>query len=439
MCSCSSTPCGCLTPNIPRGPRGFSGEPGPAPSFTVGTVTALPAGSTPVFDITGTSPNLTIDIGLVTGDTGPAGAAGANGTNGQNGINSFTSLVASFTQPSPGSMVTITVANSSWMSLGSWVYISGGGWYVVASNPLSGSQIIVRNPGAADLAAVWPGGPTSVPQNTAAGTVITSTGFSSQVQPSGPPGIKGTPGTGGVAGLPGVIQVVNAIPTSAPPPNEVFKIYTDSPTTPTVITGYSWNGLAWVATANLTPAAGTKIVSTAGDPNVTLPAGTVVGDYAIRTDVPSIYVKTTVSTWTLQVTLTNTFQQVATQSGGDMGTVPLSTQAVVGFVPFTDTHSAPGTYTIDLQYQGTHVDANKNIDLDWDDVTFSDSAVWEFQLTNSDPSSINITYAATRWAKATGLTEPATLAAGATQMFVLRKNVAGDRLIIEDTFVVANI
>lgn len=432
MCSCSSTPCGCLPPNIPRGPRGYAGEPGPAPNITVGTVTALPAGSSPVFDITGTSPNLVIDVGLVTGDTGPAGAAGANGTNGQP---SYTTLTANFTQPNLNTSTVVQVGTTSWMAVGEWIFISGGGYYRIAAIT-SPTVVQIANPGSVL------GFPAGVPGNAAVGSTVSTTGALAQVTPGGIPGIAGADGTIGPQGPQGpssIIEVVYTIPTAAPAAGQEFKIYTDSPTTPTVITGYNWNGTTWAATANLTPAAGTKIVSTAGDPNVTLPAGTVVGDYAIRTDVPGIYVKTTVSTWTLQVTLTNTFQQVATQSGGDMGTVPLSTQAVVGFVPFTDTHSAPGTYTIDLQYQGTHVAANKNIDLDWDDVTFSDSAVWEFQLTNSDPSSINITYAATRWAKATGLTEPATLAAGATQMFVLRKNVTGDRLIIEDTFVVANI
>ena len=437
MCSCSSTPCGCLTPNIPRGPRGYAGEPGPAPNITVGEVTALPAGSTPTFEISGTSPNLVIDVGLVTGNTGPIGAAGANG---QDATELFTSLVT-VQVPSLGNASPATVADTSWMTVGGWLYIRNAGYFrIVAIN--SPTSVQLANPGAALFPGYTVSWPAGIPGNVAAGTVVTTDGTGNQVIHTSVPGAPGTTGGTGPTGNPGqdaFIEVVYAIPTAAPAVGEEFKIYTDSAVTPTVITGYSWNGASWTASVNLTPAAGTKIVTTSGDPNITLPSGTVVGDYAIRTDVPSIYIKTTVSTWTLQVTLTNTFQQVATQSGGDMGTIPIYTNAVVGFIPFDGAHAAPGTYTLDLQYQGIRVDANKDIDLDWDDSNFSKSAVWEFQLTNSDPSPINITYAATRWAKATGLTEPATLAAGATQMFILRKNVAGDRLIIEDTFVVANI
>lgn len=437
MCSCSSTPCGCLTPNIPRGPRGFAGEPGPAPNITVGTVTALPAGSSPTFEITGTSPNLVIDVGLATGDTGPAGAAGANG---QDATELFTSLVT-FQVPLVGSANPATVGDTSWMTVGGWLYIRNAGYFrIVAIN--SPTSVHLANPGGTPFPGYTVSWPSGIPGNAPGTTVVTTDGTDNQVIQAAVPGAPGDTGATGPAGNPGqdaLIEVVYAIPTVAPAIGQEFKIYTDSPTTPTVITGYSWNGASWVASVNLTPAAGTKIVSTGGDPNVTLPSGTVVGDYAIRTDVPSIYIKTTVSTWTLQVTLTNTFQQVATQSGGNMGTVPVYTEAVVGFMPFSETHAAPGTYTLDLQYQGIYVDANKDIDLNWDDSSFDKPSVWEFQLTNSDGSPINITYATGRWAKATGLTEPATLAAGATQMFILRKNVAGDRLIIEDTFVVANI
>jgi hypothetical protein len=61
------------------------------------------------------------------------------------------------------------------------------------------------------------------------------------------------------------------------------------------------------------------------------------------------------------------------------------------------------------------------------------------QIENVDGSAINLTYAAGRWARDPALTLPATLAAGATQMYVIRKNIAGDRMIVTNTFVVTNV
>ena len=72
-CGCSSSPCGCNTPNIPRGPRGFQGPAGPAPNITIGDVEEGPAAAT----ITGTSPNLTLDLTIPPGTPGAPGAPDA--------------------------------------------------------------------------------------------------------------------------------------------------------------------------------------------------------------------------------------------------------------------------------------------------------------------------------------------------------------------------
>lgn len=71
------------------------------------------------------------------GPQGPQGLAGTNGTNGTNGVNAFTTLSASFVQPSVSSTVTITVGTNQWMAIGQAIYISQAGFYTVSS--LSGT------------------------------------------------------------------------------------------------------------------------------------------------------------------------------------------------------------------------------------------------------------------------------------------------------------
>jgi hypothetical protein len=239
--------------------------------------------------------------------------------------------------------------------------------------------------------------------------------------------------------------VVNSVPISAPAANETFKIFTDSPTTPTIVTGYSWDsiGSIWQATVNLTPAAGTQTIFVNGDPNVVLPAGPI-GTVAIRIDLVSqidYYIKSTVSTWTLQksITIANTITQTVIAGSNSITGEVLVTNRVIGFSPRPTTISAPVTYTIDLAYQGHYITADKAVGFDWDDTLYAEAGEWMVQIENVDGSAINLTYAAGRWARDPALTLPATLAAGATQMYVIRKNIAGDRMIVTNTFVVTNV
>lgn len=346
MCGCTSTPCGCETPNIPRGPRGFAGPAGPAPNIEIGLVTTGAPGSPAAASIDGTSPNLLLNLTIPEGETGPAGPAGPQGPIGPAG----------------------------------------------------------------------PQGP---------------------VGPAGPGGPVGPPGPVGPGGAPGVINVVNAIPVAAPPPNETFKIYTDSSTNPTVVTGYSWNGVSWVATANLTPVAGSQIYQTTAAPLAGVGKN---GDWAFSTTTLAVYYKSA-GTWTNPFNLTATFTQVATNSGGDMGTVPVRTPRIVGFNPVASTFSAPTTYVMDLAYQAHHIEINKDLTLNWDDTNFSYSGVWELQVENTDPGNINIILTAGQFAENAGLALSLTtlLAGGDTRAFVFRKNMAGDRLIIENTYLVNNL
>jgi hypothetical protein len=427
MCA-NSDNCNCnLT--IPRGPRGYQGEGGPAPTFTT-SVTTLPPGSTATATVTGTSPNLNLNLGLVTGNPG-VGTPGANGTN---GLPAFTSLLNNFTQPLVGFTVAIQTAGSfQWSVIDEPIFISGGGKYTVTSTPVAPfTTLIVRNDGGTG--------------NAAPGALVTATGAAAQVTPTGRDGVVGTPGLPGAPGTPGpagVIQVVNSVPVSAPAANETFKIYTDSPTTPTIVTGYSWNGSIWQATVNLTPAAGTQTIFVNGDPNVVLPAG-AIGTVAIRTDLGTqldYYIKSTVSTWTLQksITIANTITQTVVAGSNQIIGEVLQTDRVIGFIPFFTTIGAPGVFEIDLSIQCNHITADKAVEFDWDDASYSKWAEWEVQIENVDASPIALTYTAGRWARDPAVTLPATLAAGATQMYVLRKNIAGDRMIVTNCFVVTNV
>ncbi len=435
-CGCSSTPCGCNTPNIPRGPRGFAGPAGPAPNITITDVSEGPAAA----EITGTSPNLFLALTIPPGATGPAGAPGTNGTNGTNGQNGWGTsfdLLDSFSMPAPGGATGIlTIGDNRMLDVGTWVKITGfsieGNWFVVIATP-GDDQVQLRNPGSADLAPYWGVSATSIPSNAPTGTVFNA-GETGVVV--GAPGLIGPVGPAGPAGT---VQVVNAIPLLPPAPGGEFVIYTDNALAPTVVTGYSWNGSIWSPTANLTPVAGSQIYSVTG-----VPAGAFGknGDWAFNTVTLDVYYKTA-GTWTNPFDLSATFTQVASASSNYMGTAPLYTDGIVGFDPLASTFTAPQLpYTIDLAIQGHSISIDKNITFDFSDASFSHSGVWEVQVENTDiGSAIDIDITAGRFAEnaTLALAFPISLAVGDTRMFVFRKNKAGNRLIIENTYLVNNL
>ena len=421
-CGCSSSPCGCNTPNIPRGPRGFQGPAGPAPIFEEVNVTPGPAAG----NVTGTSPNLTLNLTIPPGTPGTPGAPGTPGPAGQA---PFAALTLPFTQPAVNGQVDVYGAAGAfqWAAQDAPVYIQNGGDYKVIASFPPYSSVKVENLGGAN--------------NALPSAVVAPSGSQAQVTPSGRKGTAGTTGAAGAPGapgLPGVIEVVNTIPVAAPAPNKTFVIYTDSTFSPTVITGYSWNGVSWVATANLTPAAGSQIFSTVGAPG----SGTGNnGDWAFDSTSLDVYYKVAGS-WTNPFTLAATFTQVANNSGGDMGPVPVRTPSIVGFDPLVVAHTTPGTYTLDLQYQGFVIEADKDIGLAWDNTSFNYHGVWEVQIENVDASPIDITIAAAAWAEnaSLALSFPISLAAGDIQVFVLRKPMTlGSRMIIENTYVLNNL
>ena len=65
-----------------QGPQGPKGDTGATPNITIGTVSTLNAGSNATASITGTAPNLTLNLGIPKGEKGDKGDTGGDGTGG---------------------------------------------------------------------------------------------------------------------------------------------------------------------------------------------------------------------------------------------------------------------------------------------------------------------------------------------------------------------
>ena len=190
MCDCGSSPCGCKSLEIPRGPRGLQGIPGPAPDIDV-NVTTLPEGSPATATITGTSPNLTLDLGIPAGATGAQGTTGANGVN---GVNAFTFITSSFTQPnnyfSSVNGGALPVLEVGWIEVGQVVFVGGGGYYrVVGIAPVTPGY---TGPGFVNMVLI----PTPPGTFAPFGTVLPA---NLGLSPAGEPGVQGIQGIQGPA------------------------------------------------------------------------------------------------------------------------------------------------------------------------------------------------------------------------------------------------
>jgi hypothetical protein len=117
--------------------------------------------------------------------SGSTVAVTPGGLVGQAGADSFTTTTASFTQPTSGSTVTVTVANTSWIAQGQNLFIPGAGYYSV-SVVTDATHVVLTNSGVAGSAS--------------AGTTIAS---GSKVSPAG---AQGQQGIQGVQGAPGSLS-----------------------------------------------------------------------------------------------------------------------------------------------------------------------------------------------------------------------------------------
>ena len=269
--SCGCGDCGCesiqlTTINGVDGQDGAAGTDGITPSVTVGSVTALPSGSTPTVTDVGTAPDVILDFGLPVPDDGADGA---------DGVNSFSTLTANFTMPALDGVDTISMVDASWVVQGQWLYIYGIGFLRAVTGPI-GNDVTVRNPGASE------GFPTGVTGNASPGG-ITLTG--SKIGPAGRPGTNGADGstgsTGGT-GPAGTVVVGTGPPAGAPPDGE--ETYIDDATNDL----YYYSGGSWTLMTNLTGARGSQMYSVSADPNTSPPAGAQDGDFAFRDDLAGI-------------------------------------------------------------------------------------------------------------------------------------------------------
>lgn len=442
MCDCLGS-CGCAPQASVQPP--VRGIPGPVPDMTL-TVVQLAPGDTPSVVISGVPPVYNIQLGIpgafspvfgenVVVNMIPNGDP-ASGTidntdplnpiltlnipsplDGDDGTTPFTGLASSFVQPAAGSTVTITVVDASWMSLNGWVYIQGGGHYVVASNPLSATQIIITNPGAGELSPFgWVG--TSIPTNAAPGATISDSGFPTQVQPSGPPGTAGAPGTPGPA-MEG--SIVYTVPLSPPVSDELGTVFYFNATPPNVATVarvYTWDGAAWVAGPNYAGPGGVQAFSGAPDPNLTPPSSSNIGDLYFRTAGPiyTMYQRTTVSVWSI--------------IWGPINTFGTTTNNI-------DHTSGPGPVTIDTAYFSTLVTADKDINLgglDHDDTNYTEQGQWTVQVLNVDAGAIDIEFAIGRWEQDPAITIPDTIAAGGSFFITFVRNMDTGMYVILHAF-----
>jgi hypothetical protein len=165
------------------GATGQQGQPGPAASFAIGTVTALSAGATPTVSVSGTAPNYILNLGI------PAGPAGTNGA--------------------PGTTPTFAIGTVTGLAYGAAATASVGG---TAPNYLLNIGIPAGQQGAPGATPVLTVG--TVTQLAAGATPTftlsgTAPNYTINVGiPAGQAGTNGTPGTNGTNGAPGATPVL---------------------------------------------------------------------------------------------------------------------------------------------------------------------------------------------------------------------------------------
>lgn len=302
MCDCGSGCgdglCGCESIML----EVINGQDGQSLTFELGALTTLPAGQQATWSNSGTDSAVIFNLAIPQGEDGTDGASAyeiavANGfvgteaqwlaslvgDDGLAGDSSFTTLIAAFTMPAVGGVATATGMDVQWAALDSWVYIQGAGHLIVASNPLTPTQVILRNPSAADLQALWGGTlldwAAGLPLNNAGAVIPIGTLFT----PSGVPGPRGGGGATGGAGI------------------SAYQVAVDE--------GFVGNEAAWLASL-IGPdgTRGTQTYRLVADPNVSPPVGSEIGDFGYRADDPgagqlTLYQRGP-ATWSVIITIT---------------------------------------------------------------------------------------------------------------------------------------
>jgi len=112
-------------PTGATGSQGPQGNPGTAATVAVGTTNTLSPGSAATVTNSGTSNAAVFNFGIPQGQVGATGSQGAQGNPGTAGKSAYTSTSAQFTVPSVGSTVVVSVSDTSWATVGEFVWIAG--------------------------------------------------------------------------------------------------------------------------------------------------------------------------------------------------------------------------------------------------------------------------------------------------------------------------
>lgn len=178
------------------GPAGAPGANGTSATVSVGTVSALAAGATPVITNSGTPSAAVFNFSIPTGATGPMGATGAPGSNGANGT-AATINVGTVSALAAGATPTITNSGTSSAAVFNFGIPAGA----------AGSSGAAATLGVGTVTALAPGATPTVTNTGTANAAVLRFGIPAGAQgatgPAGTTGQTGANGTTGPAGAPG--------------------------------------------------------------------------------------------------------------------------------------------------------------------------------------------------------------------------------------------
>lgn len=395
--NCSSNTNGCVCQ------PGRTGDPGPVTTISIG-VDALPAGSDPVVVPSGVPPVQHFQIGFPLSPlptlsatiqegspidvtvTGTPSAPIFNftipaGTDGENGWGTAFELLDSFNMPAVGDTTGfVTIGDNRMLEVGTWVKITGfsieGNWFVVTAKS-GDDQAQFRNPGSSDLLPYWGVTATDVPSNAPPGTLFSAGEMGVVV---GAPGIIGLQGAAGETVIP---VITDTPPLLAPTTVADSMVFVGNAVAPDQATSfvpyvYNYNSLTWEAGPNIAGPPGSTTYFQAADPNLVPIPGSNIGDgnWSIVGNSAILRMQATISSWVTvgTISLMGTTTTAASWTGG------------------------PGTYALDLATFSYDIDADSDIELDWDDTNYSGQGTWTVLVRNSNGAApINVSFATGRW------------------------------------------
>jgi hypothetical protein len=143
------------------------------------SVSSVPSSTTVTITNLGYSGNAGVGINIATGAmVCPGGLSGPSGNTGLVGENAYDKTASSFVMPAAAANVNITISSTAWLAIGQVIYITGAGYFSVAS---------ISNP------STFSGTNLNYPGNIGSGTTIA---VNASVSPAGLIGATGSGGAG---------------------------------------------------------------------------------------------------------------------------------------------------------------------------------------------------------------------------------------------------